>query len=281
MHGLDRVNAMQVYDAADPEGLLNNTITPLSFASASKDYAYYGGLDKYTDGETFDADLALEYKEKAVAELTEAGCTFPVKVLMRYNPTTTNWADECQLVEQQLENLLGTDYIDVIVQAGPETGFLSAVRHTGDYGLMKCNWGADFSDASAFIVDPFAEDSNYSFIYESDDPQTQEYYQEYLALVEEALAITDDDEARYETFAKAEAVLLDHGFAIPIHTNDRVYTFGKLNVFEGPYAAFGFSTLRYKGQHVMETSMGMEEFEEAYQTWLTEREEALAAAAAE
>ena len=89
-------------------------------------------------------------------------------------------ADECQLVEQQLENLLGTDYIDVIVQAGPETGFLSAVRHTGDYGLMKCNWGADFSDASAFIVDPFAEDSNYSFIYESDDPQTQEYYQEYL-----------------------------------------------------------------------------------------------------
>lgn len=82
-----------------------------------------------------------------------------MKVLMRYNPTTTNWADECQLVEQQLENLLGTDYIDVIVQAGPETGFLSAVRHTGDYGLMKCNWGADFSDASAFIVDPFAEDS--------------------------------------------------------------------------------------------------------------------------
>ena len=76
-------------------------------------------------------------------------------------------------------------------------------------------------------------------------------------------------------------MLLDHGFAIPIHTNDRVYTFGKLNVFEGPYAAFGFSTLRYKGQHVMETSMGMEEFEEAYQTWLTERVEALAAAAAE
>ena len=54
-----------------------------------------------------------------MAELTEAGCTFPVKVLMRYNPTTTNWADECQLVEQQLENLLGADYIDIIVQAGP------------------------------------------------------------------------------------------------------------------------------------------------------------------
>ena len=47
---------------------------------------YRINLPEAWDGETFDADLALEYKEKAVAELTEAGCTFPVKVLMRYNP---------------------------------------------------------------------------------------------------------------------------------------------------------------------------------------------------
>lgn len=279
MHGLDRVNALQVYDSADPEGLLSNTITPLSFASASQDYAYYGGLEKYTDGETFDSELALQYKEAAMEELSAEGCTFPVKVYMRYNPTTTNWAEECQLVEQQLEGLLGTDYIDVIVEAGPETGFLAAVRRTGDYGLMKCNWGADFSDASAFIVDPFAEDSNYSFIYMSEDEETQAYYQEYLDLVETALAITDDDEARYETFAQAEAVLLDHGFAIPMHTNTREYSFSKLNTLEGSYAAFGFSTLKYKYQHVLESSMGMDEFEEAYQTWLVEREEALAAAA--
>ena len=56
---------------------MSNTITPLSFASASQDYAYYGGLDKYTDGETFDADLALEYKEKAVAELTRGRLHLP------------------------------------------------------------------------------------------------------------------------------------------------------------------------------------------------------------
>lgn len=279
MHGLDRVNALQVYDSADPEGLLSNTITPLSFASASQDYVYYGGLDEYTNGDTYDADLALEYKEAAIEELTAAGCTFPVIVYMRYNPSTTNWAEECQLVEQQLESLLGTDYIDVVIEAGPSDSFLSSVRRTGDYGLMKCNWGADYSDASSFIVDPFSEDSSYSFIYESEDPQTQAYYQEYLDLIETALAITDDDEARYETFAQAEAVLLDHGFAIPIHTNTREYSFSKLNVFEGQYAAFGFATLRYKGQHMLEESMGMDEYEEAYQNWLTEREAALAAAA--
>lgn len=278
VHGLDRVNALQVYDAEDPESLLNNTITPLSFAAASKDYAYYGGLDGYTNGDSFDSALALQYKEKAMTELAAAGCTFPVKVYVRYNPTISNWADECQLLEQQLEGLLGTDYIDVIVEAGPETGFLSSVRRAGNYGLMKCNWGADFSDASAFIVDPFTEGSSYSFIYESEDPTTQAYYQEYLDLVETALSITDDDEARYETFAQAEAVLLDHGFAIPVHTNQRSYSFAKVNPFEGSYAAFGFASSRYKGQHLLDSSMGMDEFAAAYQTWLTEREAALAAA---
>ena len=278
MHGLDRVNALQVYDSEDPEALVSNTITPLSFASASKDYAYYGGLDKYTDGDTFNADQALEYKAKAMEELSAEGCTFPVKVYMRYNPSITNWAEECQLVEQQLENLLGTDYIDVIVEAGPDTAFLSAVRRTGDYGLMKCNWGADYSDASAFVVDPFAPDSTYSFIFASEDPETQGYYQQYLDLVSKGLAATDEEE-RYELIAEAECVLLDHAFVIPIHTSTRTYAFSKLNVFEGQYAAFGFATQRYKGQHLMDKSMGMEEFETAYQTWLEERGAALAAAA--
>ena len=56
------VNALQAKDFADPESLLSNTITPLGAASASQDYAYYGGLEKYTDGDTFDPDLALEYR---------------------------------------------------------------------------------------------------------------------------------------------------------------------------------------------------------------------------
>lgn len=55
-------------------------------------------------------------------ELTAEGATFPVKVLMPYNPSSTNWDKECQVVEQQLEGLLGSDYIDVIVEAGAVYG---------------------------------------------------------------------------------------------------------------------------------------------------------------
>ncbi|MGN0977739.1 MAG: ABC transporter substrate-binding protein, partial [Faecousia sp.] len=175
VHAFNRMPALAVNDRTDPESLKSNTITPAGFASASKDYAYYGDLAKYTDGDNFDQDLALQYKEKAIEELTAAGATFPVKMLMCYNPTSANWAEECQVVEQNLENLLGADYIDIIVQAGPETGFLGAIRRTGKYAFMKCNWGADYADPETW-TDPFSADSNYSFIFESTDPTTQALY---------------------------------------------------------------------------------------------------------
>ena len=266
VHAFNRMPALAVNDRTDPESLKNNTITPAGFSSASKDFAYYGDLAKYTDGDNFDQELALQYKQTAIEELTAAGATFPVKMLMCYNPTSANWAEECQVVEQSLENLLGADYIDIIVQAGPETGFLGAIRRTGKYAFMKCNWGADYADPETW-TDPFTDDSNYNFIYKSEDPTTQALYAEYQDLVAQAKAITDDMDARYEAFAKAEAFLLDHAFAVPFSISNRSYQMCNLNVFEGQYASFGMASLRYKGQHLYDTSMSLEQFQTAYAEW--------------
>lgn len=269
VHAFNRLPAVATKDRLDPTSMMNNTITPKGFASASKDYAYYGDLAKYTDGDYFDEAAALEYKQKAIDELTAAGATFPVKILMPYNPTTTNQANECQVIEQQLEGVLGTDYIDIIVQAGPETGFLAAVRRTGNYAFMSCNWGADYADPETW-TDPFVDGSSYSFIYKSTDPATQALYAEYTELVDAAKAITDDMDARYEAFAKAEALLLDHAFAVPIHISSRNYQMCNLNVFEGQYASFGLANQRYKDQHLYDTSMSLEEYQAAYAEWLAE-----------
>ena len=266
VHAFNRMPALATNDRVDPESLKSNTITPAAFASASKDFAYYGDLAKYTEGDNFDQELALQYKEKAVEELTAAGAKFPVKMLMCYNPTTTNWAEECQVVEQTIENILGTDYIDIIVQAGPETGFLGAIRRTGKYAFMKCNWGADYADPETW-TDPFADDSNYSFIFNSTDAGTLALYDEYLKLVADAKAITDDMDARYTAFAKAEAFLLDHAFAVPFSSSNRSYQMCNLNVFEGQYASFGMASLRYKDQHLYDTSMSLEEYQAAYAEW--------------
>lgn len=137
VHAFNRMPALTTSDRIDPESLKNNTITPNAFASASKDYTYYEGLAAYTDGDNFDKALAEEYKTTAIEELTAAGATFPIKMLMCYNPTSANWAQECQVVEQQIETVLGADYVDIIIQAGPETGFLGAIRRTGKYAFMS------------------------------------------------------------------------------------------------------------------------------------------------
>ena len=275
VHAFNRLPAVATKDSIDPTSMMSNTITPKGFASASKDYVYYGDLAKYTEGDNFDEALAQEYKEKAVAELTAAGATFPIKVLMVFNPATTNAANESQVVEQQIEGVLGKDYVDIIVQSGPETGFLASIRRTGSYAFMSCNWGADYADPETW-TDPFIywetsdgelKSNSYNFIYKSEDPTTQALYAEYMDLVNAAKAITDDLDARYEAFAKAEAFLLDHAFAVPIHILSRYYQMCDLNVFEGQYASFGVANLRYKDQHLYDHSMSLEEYQAAYAEW--------------
>ena len=74
--------------------------------------------------------------------------TFPIKVQMPYNPTSTDWDKQCQVFKQQLEGVLndGFDFIDIIITAGPSDSFLSSVRRNGKFAFLQCNWGADYSD---------------------------------------------------------------------------------------------------------------------------------------
>ena len=289
MHALDRVGALAVQDPQNPESIVNNTVTPPTFVSgAGMDFTEYPALKAITDGDSFDADLALEYKAKAVEELTAAGCKFPVKVYMRYNPDTTNWDKECQVVEQQLENALGKDYIDVIVEAGPSTGFLGAVRRTGDFGLMKCNWGADYADPQTW-TDPFSKTNTYNFMNQDASrsvgdvacdhkgAETQAIVEEYYRLVDAAKAITTDEAARYTAFAEAEAHLINHAIIVPYSISFTGYVATRLNAFEGEYAPYGLALQRYKYQHLLEEPMNMAKFTAEKDKWQTERAAALEA----
>ena len=277
MAGLDRVKALTVSDPYNPEKLLNNTVTPANFAvGAGKDFTQYDAVKPYTDGDSFDAAKAVEYRDAAKAELTAAGATFPIKVLMPYNPSTSNWDKECQVVEQQLEGLLGADFIDIIVEAGPETGFLSSVRRSGKYALLKCNWGADYADPQTWS-EPFGKGNNYNFWDISGNADTEALFAAYSEQVARATSIYDDDEARYAAFAEAEAMLLDHAIIIPysISAGDG-YVISNLNPLEGEFASYGVARERYKYQKLYDTSMSMEEFNAAFDAWEAERAKAIA-----
>lgn len=272
--GLDRVRALSVVEPETPEVLLNNTITPETFVTnEGKDYTSYGELEAINSGNSFDEAAALSYKEAAVSELTAAGATFPVKILMSYNPSDADWANECVVVEQQLETLLGKDYIDIIVEAGPSTNFLSEVRRSGKYAFMKTNWGADYADPQTF-TDPFTADNSYSFMDKAmaNGEGVADTVSEYYALVDAAKAEAIDLEARFEAFAKAESYLIEHALVVPYALSGSYYQVTKKDIYEGQYAPFGVSVLRHKGQHLLDKPVTMEEFQASQDQWNKDRE---------
>lgn len=269
MAALDRIKALSVAEPNSPQMLLQNTLTPKTFVNyEGKDYTDFGDLAAIVARDSFDATKAVAFKEVAMKELSAQGATFPIKILMKYNPTSTDWASECAVVEQQMEGVLGTDYIDIIVEAGPSENFLSETRRNGNYAFMKCNWGADYADPNTF-TDPFNETNTYNFMIKTVDEgtATAETAKEYFALLAAAKEQTTDVSARFEAYAKAEAFLINHAVVIPYSIYQMDYQVTKLNVFEGQYASFGVSVYRYKGQKLYDKPISMSEFEANSAAW--------------
>lgn len=276
-HGLDRVKATMNVDPINAEDLLYNTITPTNFKIYNgKDYVNMGELEAISavGAGTFDEALALEYKAKAVEELTAAGAKFPIVMKMIFNVAYSWWADECQTVEQQLEGLLGEDYIDIQIVSYPSSGFLSN-RRTGNYAFMKVNWGADYADPETY-TDPFDPIGGNSYRF-TDEAIEGVDLSEYKELLTAAKAIKEDSEARYLAFAKAEAYLIEHAYMIPMSPWSGGYTVSKLDTFTSQYAPFGISQERYKGQKMLDHPMSTDEYYDAYDAWLDARDTLAAA----
>jgi oligopeptide transport system substrate-binding protein len=285
---MDRVRALTVMDPEDPEVLLNNTITPAEFTDAGgRDYVQYPSLAPITARDSFDAAKALDYKQKAVAEIRAAGGTFPVKVLMPYNPGWANADKESQLLEQQMETLLGTDYIDIIVEQGPDTNFLSVVRRSGKYAFMKCRWGADYADPMTFY-EPFnRSDNTYNFMFQDPNyavagkpasnksPAFITVVDQYNSLIDKARSITTDREARYAAFADAEALIINHAVVVPYSIETKGYVVDRLDPFEKQYAPYGVPIYRMKGLKLLDKPMSNTEFQTAIERWKQERAAAL------
>lgn len=277
-HGIDRDGYLAAkYPGDDPSIHKINTVTPKGFSvNNGKDYVFYGGLAKYTENDSFDPELAVQFRDAAKAELEAAGCKFPIKVPVNYNTNSTTWANCTVVLEQQLEELLGADFIDIIVVPYSGSDFLNATRRNGNYALQELNWGADFMDPETW-ADPFERKNNYNFFcHETDtyrvfqDTKTEEtnaLIDQYYELVDAAREETSDMDARYEAFAAAESFYIDHAIVVPGFISGGSYQATKLNGFEGQYAMMGQSSSRYKGQHVYKTAMSQDMFDAQYAEW--------------
>lgn len=272
LYGINNSVTLAVTAPEGYEGYKLNTVTPPSFCANDDgvDYTQCGDLASIT--EFFDEAKAKEYRDAAIQELTAQGVTFPVKVQLPYNPSTNNWDRQCQIFKQQLEGVLndGADFIDIIITEGPSDNYLSAVRRAGKYCFQLCNWGADYSDPET-ETDPFYQAAGerggrYAYLRTGVEDgfitgETADAIMAYMTAVEEAKAITGDINARYDAFAKAEAMLINNALVIPMGMSVPAYLATRLNYWEGQYASTGFSNKRLKGIHVLDHYVSMSEYE--------------------
>ncbi|MGV8980495.1 peptide ABC transporter substrate-binding protein [Clostridium sp.] len=275
---LDKKAAMMTAEPYEPERRLSNTITPKNFIDIKGvDYTELGTLATTSTKSNFDSAKANEFKTKAMQEL-KGKVTFPVKIVMPYSTAASDWTNRAQVIEQQMEKLLGADYIDIIILPYPPTGFLNATRRAGNYSLMECNWGPDYADPQTY-TDPFTSESNYGFINLATEYKDANGKGKYENMVNAAKAEVLDVGKRYKLFSEAEQFLIDEALVIPYSLGGGGFIATRLEPFTSPYSPFGVSANKFKGQKIMDKAMNTETYKKGFEVWQTERAAALKVAA--
>lgn len=275
-HGMDREAAIMTVEPYDPKSKLLNTFTRRNLVQADGvDYTMMGGLAAYTEGDSFDPELALEYKEKAMEELS-GKVTFPIQILVPFSTAKVDTANRMQVIEQQMEKLLGTDYIDIVLESHPSTGFAKQVRTPGAYSMMEMGWGPDFADPLGMMnpVHTGSLDEKYMRVSMAKDLLDDSGNSVFEAALDTANAETKDLKKRYELFAEAETMLLDKAILIPFYTSGGGYRASYLDPFSGYTSQMGRNgAIKLKGAVIMEKPMGMSEYEAALDQYEQDRAE--------
>lgn len=289
-YGLNRTAVSAIYNSSNPDALTLNTITPDGFGTANgKDYTENGSLAQYTNENQFNTELALEYMAKAVEALKAEGAVFPIQIYMPYRSTDANQTSLAQVVEQQLENLFGSDIVDIILEGYPGTDYKNLTSRCGNYSFMLLWWGPDFADPVTY-TEPFKVGGKYSYIYMANGEATLVaegegtkgfdggYWTDYTydQMVAAAKQLTNDDE-RLAALAEAEAWLIENAYVIPCGLYDATgYAASYLNPFEKEYVFSGACQYKYKFQHIWAEAMDAEAYGAARTVWEAERSAALA-----
>ena len=276
-YGLDLTGYFARTNAINPLSCENYCYTGngVAFTSDGRDYTELvraeTGLDY--DRETFnrfDMEKAEEYKAAAIEELTAKGVTFPVE-FDYYIDGKSDTAAQTAKVLEFIFSQLGDDYVKLNTKTYISS-LANEVRKPRKASFFINGWGADFADPINFLGQETYDDtaayySNaYSNINDATDEDLIAAYKEFTDLVVAAKAITDDIDARYAAFAKAEACFLDHVFTIPC-SYEVAWELTCVNNYSKVYSMYGMQAYRYVNWETnadMYTTAEMDELAAAY-----------------
>ena len=273
-YGLDLTNYLARTNAINPQSCQNYCYTGngVAFTSDGTDYTVLVrnelGLDyDATVYNRYDAEKAAQYKAAAIEELTAKGVTFPVQIDYYIAGNSTVAAQTAKVLEDIFADCLGSEYV-VLRTNTYISSLANEVRKPRKASFFINGWGADFADPINFLGqetynDPQAYYSNaYSNCNDNDDPDLIAAYQEFTDLVVAAKAITDDMDARYAAFAKAEACMINHALVIPC-SYEVGWELTKVNNYSKVYSMYGMQAYRYVDWEAYTTPYTTEEMAEA------------------
>ena len=233
-YGIDFTNYWKRVNAINPMSCENNfyTMKGLVYTSDGTDYTDLVraelGLGE-ENGQTpvrLDAEKAEQYKQQAIEELTAQGVTFPVEVDYYIQASSQTALDSANVVAQMFSDCLGDDYVKLNIKT-----YIQSVRNEVIiphlHSITNNGWGADYADPQNYLGQmTYGEDNayysdQYSYINEVEETEATkallDTYKEFTKMVDEANAITDDLDARYAAYAKAEAYMLQHAIVLPCY----------------------------------------------------------------
>ena len=224
---------------------------------------------------------ALAYIEAAKAD----GISFPVHVDMLVIETSDRLTKQGLSFKQSIEeNTDGQIIVDLIMRdqdTVQNIAYYSESWDEADYDISTFTaWGPDYVDPKSFVEIYSPVDGYYmhscgltdkgatqSDDFGADDElKTQLGFYEYEDLYRAADAITDDLDARYAAFAKADAYLLAHGLYIPTSMQTRSARVSHIVPFSAPYSS-GVSQYKYRGVQLQEDVVTTEQYQTAMAAW--------------
>ena len=255
-YGLDATNYLARTNDINPLSCQNFCYTANAVAvnSAGVDYTQLVrdeiGLQYATDKfARYDADKAAQYKAAAIEELKAAGIELPIKMAYYISGSSTTAKETADVFANLIKTCLGDDLV-VLDTKTYVSKLNTEVRDPQLASIYINGWGADFADPINFLGQETYGDDNayysqsYSKINNATDAKLIETYKEFTRLTNEAKAITDDLDARYAAFAKAEAYMLEHALVIP-WSYSVVWELTKVNNYSKVYSAYGNQSERY------------------------------------
>ena len=255
-YGLDLTAYFARTNAINPLSCQNFVYTGngVAFTSDGTDYTQLvrdeiGLQYNYETYARVNPELAAEYKAKAMEELSAKGVTFPVTVDYYISGSNDVAAGTAKVLENIFREGLGDDYV-VLKTNTYVSSIANEVRNPRKASIFINGWGADFADPINFLGQETYDDSAayysnaYSNINDATDEDLIAAYQEFTDLVKAADAITNDMDARYAAFAKAEACFLDHALAIPCNY-EVLWELTKVDNFTKVYSMYGMQAYRY------------------------------------